>query len=230
MQNQELEAILKQTLEDRQLSRSEKKALGLVLADEGLDEQKRSWLRHRAFALATAELTDPRARHVLDWLEDVVKTLAADEVVPGAKAPGRGIACFSPGTDCLQKIVELIGRARRTLDVCVFTITDDRIANALYEAHQRRVKVRIISDNDKSGDEGSDVLRLGRAGIEVRLDRTEYHMHHKFALFDDELLLTGSYNWTRGAASYNEENLVVLSERALIAQFREEFDRLWKRL
>ncbi len=34
------------------------------------------------------------------------------------------------------------------------------------------------------------------------------HMHHKFALFDGGRLLTGSYNWTRGAAETNYENVI----------------------
>jgi phosphatidylserine/phosphatidylglycerophosphate/cardiolipin synthase-like enzyme len=54
-------------------------------------------------------------------------------------------------------------------------------------------------------------------------------MHHKFALFDDDLLLTGSYNWTRGAADSNEENLILSNDRRLLASFRDEFERLWKK-
>ncbi|MCA9056002.1 MAG: endonuclease, partial [Planctomycetaceae bacterium] len=50
--------------------------------------------------------------------------------------------------------------ARETVDVCVFTITDDRITRAILDAHRRRVRIRILSDDDKSGDLGSDVERL----------------------------------------------------------------------
>ena len=41
---------------------------------------------------------------------------------------------------------------------------------------------------------------LAELGVAVRIDRSEHHMHHKFALFDDAILATGSYNWTRSAA------------------------------
>ncbi len=41
------------------------------------------------------------------------------------------------------------------------------------------VAIRVLSDDDKSADEGSDVMRFERAGIPVRVDRTEHHMHHK---------------------------------------------------
>jgi phosphatidylserine/phosphatidylglycerophosphate/cardiolipin synthase-like enzyme len=53
-------------------------------------------------------------------------------------------------------------------------------------------------------------------------------MHHKFAIFDQRLLVTGSYNWTRSAAERNRENLAVTDDRRLVAAFREEFERLWR--
>jgi phosphatidylserine/phosphatidylglycerophosphate/cardiolipin synthase-like enzyme len=55
-------------------------------------------------------------------------------------------------------------------------------------------------------------------------------MHHKFAIFDGALLLTGSYNWTRGAARDNEENFITTPDRRLIASFTAAFGRLWNSL
>jgi phosphatidylserine/phosphatidylglycerophosphate/cardiolipin synthase-like enzyme len=117
--------------------------------------------------------------------------------------------------------------ARRTADVCVFTITDDRLSSALLDAHHRGVAFRVITDNDKAFDEGSDVDRISRAGVPLRVDQTRFHMHHKFAVIDDQWLLSGSYNWTRGASRDNEENLIVTSEPRLIAAYRSAFERLW---
>jgi phosphatidylserine/phosphatidylglycerophosphate/cardiolipin synthase-like enzyme len=90
------------------------------------------------------------------------------------------------------------------------------------------VAVRIITDNDKAFDRGSDVERLARSGIDVCVDRTSHHMHHKFAIFDRKRLLTGSYNWTRSAASSNEENFIIVDNPRLRSSFQDEFDRLWK--
>ena len=111
----------------------------------------------------------------------------------------------------------------------VFTITDDRLSSAILDAHRRKVKVQIISDDDKSGDRGSDIDRLSAAGIDVRIDRSESHMHHKFAIFDRSLLLTGSYNWTRSAANRNEENFIITGDRRFLDPFAKMFEDLWKR-
>jgi phosphatidylserine/phosphatidylglycerophosphate/cardiolipin synthase-like enzyme len=137
---------------------------------------------------------------------------------------------WSPGDDCLEAIYRRIDDADRRIDVCVFTITDDRLAQALLAAHRRGVAIRVITDNDKAEDEGSDVHRLHRAGLEVRVDRTEYHMHHKFAVFDGRYALTGSYNWTRGAARNNEEHIVVTDDPRLVEPLASGFERLWRSL
>ena len=42
-----------------------------------------------------------------------------------------------------------------------------------------------------------------------------------------DTLLNGSYNWTRSASSFNEENLVVSSEPFLVQTFARQFDALW---
>ncbi len=90
--------------------------------------------------------------------------------------------------------------------------------------------IRIITDDDKAGDLGSDVDRLASLGIETRQDRTDRHMHHKFAIFDQSTLLTGSYNWTRGAADRNLENFIVTADPRLLRAFSREFDRLWSQI
>ena len=222
----EMEEILLKTLQDGRLSRSERQVLTDLFAEHRGDPDKLVFFRHRAFAIARDRLDRRQQRLVLDWLEQVVKALA--KASEPDTAPRLAEAHFSPGDTCRRRIVSLLAMARHTVDVCVFTITDDRISKALLEAHWRGVRVRVITDDDKSEDRGSDVEQLAHAGIRVRLDNSEHHMHHKFALVDSTYLVTGSYNWTRSAAAHNEENIVVTSEARLVGSFGEVFDRLWK--
>jgi len=226
MEINELDNILKATLADFRLSRGEKQALSKLLDQFDVDDRQLAVFRNRAFAAAREELIDPDSRAIVDWLEGIVKAL---QPAPSRQAvPAE--AYFSPADDCPGKLVRLLNGASKQLDICVFTITDDRIAEAILDAHRRRVAVRVIADNDKANDRGSDVDRLERAGIPVRLDRTECHMHHKFALFDASALVTGSYNWTRSAAKYNEENFIVSHDARLVRTFSAEFARLWNAL
>jgi phosphatidylserine/phosphatidylglycerophosphate/cardiolipin synthase-like enzyme len=52
-------------------------------------------------------------------------------------------------------------------------------------------------------------------------------MHHKFAIIDNRLLLTGSYNWTFSANNRNDENLMVIDDPEIIEIFQNQFINLW---
>jgi phosphatidylserine/phosphatidylglycerophosphate/cardiolipin synthase-like enzyme len=236
MAARELEALLQQTLNDPRIGPVTRASIERVVRQRALDPDTVTLFCAQAIVLAQAALTDGRMRDTFAWVLGLAELArdaapasnpAAPAKVPESPARDLGRVAFSPGEDCLDLIRDEFARARRTVDVCVFTITDDRIRAAMLDARRRGVVIRVISDNDKSMDEGSDIEPLRRAGIEVRLDQTDSHMHHKFAVYDGARLLSGSYNWTRSAANYNQENVVVTAERAVVERFRDEFERLW---
>ncbi|HEX8697829.1 MAG TPA: phospholipase D-like domain-containing protein [Myxococcaceae bacterium] len=227
MDASEIDAILTATLADKQLTRSERRALQAVLDDRRASEAVLALFRSRAFALARDSVSDPRARQVISWLEETLQALLPTRRIPESS---RVEAHFSPGEAPLRAIIKLIEEARGSIDVCVFTVTDDRLTRALLEAHGRGLRIRLVSDDDKALDAGSDVARMRDVGIPVRLDRSEAHMHHKFALFDRMRLLSGSYNWTRSAADSNHENVLVSDDPRLVQPFCRVFDELWASL
>lgn len=225
---EDLLSQLETSLADLRLDDDEKRSLAQTLRQAQPPEDGFRQLRNHAFTLARNRLAaqqDPVA--VLRWLEGVVRVLDV------ARAPAqvtRSNACFSPGEACLNTIVQHFRGARRSVDLCVFTVSDDRIAQEVLAAHARGVALRFITDNDKETDSGSDVARLRAAGVPTAVDRTAAHMHHKFAIFDGQWLLNGSYNWTRSACTHNEENLVATNDATLVRQFQGAFDELWGRL
>lgn len=227
MHDHEVRETLAASLQDGQLDRAERDSFRAWLEKAAPDIQKRGVYQSMAFALVAESLekNSVSPHSALNWLERVVKLLTPIASISPAASIAE--ACFSPQHDCASRIVRLFENARRSVDVCVFTITDDRITEAITRAHRRGVAVRIITDNDKSYDAGSDIQRLERSGVPVRLDITAFHMHHKFALFDGGLLLNGSYNWTRSASLNNEENFILTSDPKLVQPFRQLFDRLW---
>ncbi len=229
MQDHDVRERLRASLEDGQLDRAERDSLRTWLESQAVDGSKRAVYQSMAFDLAREVMENKTVPHpsALNWLEKVVKLLTP--LVSTAPQGDMAEACFTPRHDGAARIVRLFGEARRSVDVCVFTITDDRISTAMIEAHRRGVRVRVITDNEKRLDPGSDIQFLKQAGLAVRQDNTEFHMHHKFALFDADVLLTGSYNWTRSAALHNEENFVLTSEARLVRDFGGLFEELWGR-
>lgn len=225
----ELDRLLRESAADAVLDDDEKFELREL--GERLSRDRVRYLRNRAFDLVRERWAQPdpdldqAPLAMLRWLEQVVKTLDASVDPPAVEAD----AFFAPGEDCLRKLRELCLGAKRSIDVCVYTIADDRLTEALIDAHRRGLTVRILSDNHKVHDTGSDVHRLRDRGIDVRLDDSDFHMHHKFALFDGARLANGSFNWTRGASTGNEENLVVTDDVRLVGAFAERFELLWER-
>ncbi len=220
----ELDEFLRKSLEDRRFSRAERKALTQHLVDTPEAAQRIDYWCSRAAQLAKGEAGSIRGRELVTWLYEVSKVLSPRG---RARTSSRTETYFSPGEGPRRRIISLIRGARESVDCCVFTITDNDIVDALLETHRRGIAVRVISDDLKSEDRGSDIVRLVRAGIDVKLDDSPAHMHHKFALFDGKVLLNGSYNWTRSAAKKNEENILVTDDSTFVEAFTQMFESLW---
>ncbi|MBN2343169.1 MAG: nuclease [Deltaproteobacteria bacterium] len=224
----ELETVLTQMFEDFRLSSGEKHALKEVLVPYANDDEALSFVRNRAFELAGAQVRESSQHHLesVKWLAQVVKVLGG---MSHSEAKIESNVYFSPGTDCVEQVIQHIRGAKTRIDVCVFTISDDQISDALVAAHQNGVDVRIITDDEKTEDAGSDIFRMKKAGLPIKLDNNPSHMHHKFAVFDNRTVISGSFNWTRSASMYNHEDITVSNHPAAVQQFGDRFNTLWRR-
>ncbi|AKJ42654.1 Phospholipase D precursor [Pragia fontium] len=225
MENKELELYLKSTLADLTLSHSERTQLREL--SQSLSTEQSGFMRNLAFDLVREQLdTAPQnLLPVLKWLETVIKTFD----IANQQKQSHSTAYFSPGETCREKIRSMLSQATKKVDICVFTIADDAITESILSAHQRQVQIRIITDNDKSEDQGSDIDYLQHKGISIVTDNSPYHMHHKFAIFDDTYLLNGSFNWTRSASLHNCENILITDSTELLTRYQQEFIKLWQR-
>jgi len=216
----QLQSILENTFDDQKIDAKEKADLFEVF--QPLTDDQRAFVRNKAFDMVQEFSRTHDGQPPFKWLEQVIKSLDNSEP--------KAIQCsvvFSPGEDCLNALLSLIRSSKKSLQICVFTISDNRIRDALIDAHQRGVDIRIITDNDKTEDQGSDIETLAYKGLSVRVDNTRHHMHHKFVVVDEKVLATGSFNWTLSASKYNHENILQINDTKVIADFVEEFEKLW---
>jgi mitochondrial cardiolipin hydrolase len=140
----------------------------------------------------------------------------------------RGASCdFAHEPTNLSRFLDHLASARTSIDICIFSLTCDEIANEIIALHQRGVAIRVITDDDQAHSTGSDIARLRQEGIVCKVDHSPFHMHHKFAVIDGSLLLNGSFNWTRQAVLSNRENVMVIPRPALAQAFAAEFQRMW---
>lgn len=218
---QHLLAEFQESLDDHALSRSEKREIKSYLTD--LTTHDRQVLMADICQMVQAKAKDVETENLITWFYEAVKVLQEKE-----NAQASADVFFSPGNACREAIMREIRLAHSVIHICVFTISDDQITDELIHAHQRKVTVKVLTDDEKCFDLGSDIERIRQAGIAVQTDHSPAHMHHKFAIFDQKKVLTGSYNWTRSAASANFENIVLLEDIHTVRAFEKEFDRLWK--
>ncbi|CAG5937982.1 unnamed protein product [Menidia menidia] len=127
----------------------------------------------------------------------------------------------------LSHLLRRILSASTSLDVCLFSFSNMDLSRAVLLLHSKGVSIRVISDKDYSAITGSQIGILRKAGISVRCDGSSVHMHHKFAVVDSRLLITGSLNWTLTAVQNNKENVLITEEPDLVKPFIQEFQRIW---
>ncbi|XP_029004721.1 mitochondrial cardiolipin hydrolase isoform X2 [Betta splendens] len=126
-----------------------------------------------------------------------------------------------------SRLLSYLMSASSSLDLCVFAFSNMDLCRAVVALHHRGVNVRVLTDKDYSAITGSQIGVLRKAGICVRSDINSVYMHHKFAVVDGRLLITGSLNWTLTAVQSNMENVIITEEPDLVRPFIQEFRRLW---
>ena len=141
-------------------------------------------------------------------------------------------AYFSPDRQADDIIVGFIDGTPDKLDLAIYSLTHDRIADAVIRAHQRGVKVRLLMDKTQAGNRYADDERIAAAGVEVRLDRVTGSMHNKYIIGASReggrAVLTGSHNMTKNAVERNAENFAVIRLQYVAREYQANFDHLWE--
>ena len=140
----------------------------------------------------------------------------------------------------LQRLHHFISKATRSIDVCLFNITSDQLTKYVTDKIDHGVKVRLIVDGSCFDAAGGQIETFLAAGAFVRSSWSQkpsgdngrrngdYLMHHKFAIVDNSLVMTGSFNWTMQAIMGNNENVIITSVNEIVNPYVNEFEKLWQ--
>jgi phosphatidylserine/phosphatidylglycerophosphate/cardiolipin synthase-like enzyme len=127
--------------------------------------------------------------------------------------------CFSPEEDCTAFAVDAIDRAESQILVNAYGLTtSSKTVDALVRAKERGVDVRLIADRTTPCGHNSGIDPLARAGIPIWIDSDVRIAHSKSMVIDNQVTLTGSMNWTGGAA-HNSENLNLVASKIIAAAY-----------
>jgi phosphatidylserine/phosphatidylglycerophosphate/cardiolipin synthase-like enzyme len=140
-----------------------------------------------------------------------------------AKPPGWNVY-FSPNGGCAEAVADTLGKAKDTILVQAYSFTSAPIAEALVAAHRRGVKVQVILDKSQRTEKYSSATFLKNNGIPCLIDDAHAIAHNKVMVIDEKMVITGSFNFTKNAEEQNAENLLIVEDASLAAQYL----RNWK--
>jgi phosphatidylserine/phosphatidylglycerophosphate/cardiolipin synthase-like enzyme len=146
---------------------------------------------------------------------------------PSASAtttPSAVTVCFTPGGNCTDAIVDALDNAKRTVLVQAYSFTSAPIAKALLDAHKRGVQVHVILDKSQRSEKYSSADFLANQGVPTMIDANHAISHNKVMVIDGELVITGSFNFTKAAQQKNAENLLIIRDQALATQYTQNWE------
>jgi len=148
----------------------------------------------------------------------------------------------------------LIGKtldsARESVDVALFVFSEQRLANILENRHQQDIQIRALIEPQFAYRPYSEALDMMGVALsnkcKYEVDNHPWQnpittvgvptlpkgdlLHHKFAVIDNQTVITGSHNWSDAANNGNDETLLVVESPIVAAHYVREFARLYTKV
>lgn len=135
---------------------------------------------------------------------------------------------FSPNGGIKDIVVRAINSSKKSVKLSIFSFYDTQIKDALSKARDRGVNIEIVVDRVQ-GSQSDVVKSLFNEGFDLRWSGG-YNggvMHNKFGIFDDKLLISGSFNYSISAEKNNFENIFLSNKDSYLNAFIEEFSVIY---
>lgn len=119
---------------------------------------------------------------------------------------------FSPKGGCTDAIIKEIDAAKSNVLMQAYSFTSSPIAKAIADARRRGVHVEVVLDEAQRTDKYSVADFLYHADIPVLIDCEHDKAHNKIIIVDGQVVITGSFNFSKSAENGNAENLLVIRD------------------
>ena len=123
---------------------------------------------------------------------------------------------FCPREDCETQFVQFLDTAQHSLHCALYEIDLPSVQQKLL-AKTQVIEVQVVTDDDYLQEFNHSFVKADSFGL----------MHNKFCIIDGEKVSTGSMNPTDNDAHKNNNNLLLISSKALAANYEDEFQEMW---
>lgn len=134
---------------------------------------------------------------------------------------------FAAEDEVMDHLIPLVGEAASSIHFMAFAFTHDGLANAMLARAKVGVDVQGIFETRASDTEYSELSMMHCAGLSVRQDGNPRTFHHKVIIIDKRTVVTGSFNFSDNANDSNDENVVIITNKKIAAEYLREFERRW---
>lgn len=132
--------------------------------------------------------------------------------------------------DFLKKVMPYIKNSKKSIDIIVFdwrwyanepSKECQQFNQAIVQSARRGVQIRAVVNSD------AVAAPLRSAGVSVKKHLSAHLLHAKIMIIDDQIIITGSHNYTQSAMSANYELSVILEDVENINDFKTFFQNIW---
>jgi len=135
---------------------------------------------------------------------------------------------FSPDDKPASRLATLLRGAKSSIYFLAYSFTANELGDILIAKYRSGVKVSgVMEEEQVKSNQGTEFEPFQAERMDVLLDGNFGLMHHKVFIIDEQIVVLGSYNFSASAEKRNDENLLVIYDPALAAQFLAEFQRVY---
>jgi phosphatidylserine/phosphatidylglycerophosphate/cardiolipin synthase-like enzyme len=199
---------------------------GMNYTDSGAYEDNNVMMRIRSLKMAENFTKEFEEMFVDDRFGDNIR---ADTPNPRVTMDGTPVDVYFSPDDGVQAILfDILSEAQESIYFMAFSFTADSLGDVIRERAEEGVTVAGVMDEEQvKSNQGTEFDAFRQAGLNVFVDGNPGQMHHKIMIVDESIVIVGSYNFTNSAETRNDENLLVIYNEEIAAQFVEEFKRIY---
>lgn len=192
---------------------------------EGL---RRGWvvLLVAAATLTAAQLACGGAGEVIDELS-VLESVQGDWIEVRFTQPNLSGQENHQPCSLARDLALAIDQAQEAVDLAAYNLDLTSVSASLVAAHERGVRVRVVTESQNAPAKAPILADLRQAGIRVVEDEREAGlMHDKFVIIDGGWTWTGSWNMTESGTHRNNNNAVAIRSPSLAENYTVEFEEM----
>ncbi len=137
-----------------------------------------------------------------------------------------------------QYVVLILDNATTSIDAASLDLNLPSVVNALAQASQRGVKVRVVYDSENGNLELDNASTNGKTCDAIKIlkatnvslvdgGRSNGLMHDKMIIVDSQVLFMGSWNLSYNDTYRNNNNLLEITDPHLIANYQAKLDEMF---